>query len=146
MAALALLPPDIVQQYGLPTEAVIGEVDPRHPEMTPEHFTPNEKFIELLSNVIRSHAPQLDSVHKQVARIENGPAYIVDRRTANKGERPPYEDVIGWFGVRDGELQSDSWNPNPNYKLLTNAGPIELEPDLEQKLVDAVWESLETLD
>ena len=145
MAALSPLPPDIVQQHGLPTEAVIGEVDPRHPNMTPEQFTPNEKFLELLSSVIRTHAPQLDSIQMQVAKVNNGPVYVVDRRTVNQGGRPPYEDVIGWFGVRDSELQLDSWNPNPNYKLLTNAGPITLEPDLESKLIDAVWASLATL-
>ena len=124
---------------------MIGEVDPRHQEMTPEHFTPNEKFLELLSDVIRQHAPQLESVQKQVARVENGPVYVVDRRSANRGERPPYEDVIGWFGVRNSELQTDSWNPNPNYKPLTNAGPIELEPALEEKLIDAIWASLQSL-
>ena len=146
MAALSLLPPDIVQQYGLPTEAVIGEVDHRHPDMTPEHFTPNDKFLDLLSGVIRAHAPRLESIQKQVAKIDNGPVYVVDRRSANQGERPPFEDVIGWFGVRNGELQLDSWNPNPNYKLLTNAGPIELESALEPHLVDAVWASLSNLD
>ena len=145
MAALSPLPPDVVQQHGLPSAAVFGEVDPRQPNMTVEGFTPNEDFLGLLHNVIAKHAPALESVQKQVTNVKNGAVYVVDRRTVNRGGTPPFEDILGWFAVRDGELQPDSFNPSPNYQLLSNSGPLELESELEEKLIDAVYDTLETL-
>ena len=143
MAALSLLPPDVVQQHGLPTAAVIGEVDPRRPDMTVDGFSPNEDFLALLANVIAQHAPALESVQKQLEKVKNGPVYVVDRRTVNKGGLPPFEDIVGWFAARDGALLPDSFNPSPNYQLLSNSGPIELEPELEEKLIDAVYDTLD---
>jgi hypothetical protein len=143
MAALSLLPPDIVQKHGLPAAAVFGEVDPRRPEMTIDGFTPNEDFLALLNSVIATHATTLESVQKQLTKVKNGPVYVVDRRTVNKGGLPPFEDILGWFAVRDGEIIPDSFNPSPNYQLLSNNGPIELESELEEKLVDAVYDTLE---
>lgn len=143
MAALSLLPPDVVQQFGLPTAAVVGEVDPRRPDMTVDGFTPNEDFIALMSRVIAEHAPALESIDKQLEKVKNGPVYVVDRRTVNKGGVPPFEDIIGWFAVRDGVLQPDSFNPSPNYQLLSNNGPFELEGELEEKLIEAVYDTLD---
>lgn len=135
LAALALLPPHIVEAHGLPTEAVLGEVDPRRPEMTVDGFTPNEAFLALLHAVVREHAPALPSVQRQVEAVQNGPVYVVDRRNLNAGERPPFEDVLGWFGVRNGVLLPESYNANPNYQLLNNAGPPQLEQPLEEALL-----------
>ena len=140
MAALSMLPPDVVNSSGLPAEAVLGEVDPRQPDMTVDGFTPNDAFLNLLSQIIVEHAPSLESVRKQAEKVQNGPVYVFDHRCINKGARPPFEDVIGWFGVRNGEIQTDTWNASPNYKLLTNDGPIELEQALEEKLLAAIWE------
>ncbi len=143
MAALSLLPPDVVQQHGLPTAAVFGEVDPRRPEMTVDGFTANEAFLALLHEVIAAHATTLESVQKQLAKVKNGPVYVVDRRTVNKGGLPPFEDIIGWFAVRDGVIIPDSFNPSPNYQLLSNNGPLELESELQEKLIDAVYATLD---
>lgn len=143
MAALSMLSPDTVNTRGLPAQAVMGEVDPRQPDMTVDGFTPNEAFLELLSNVIIEHAPQLETVQKQAAKVQNGPVYVVDHRNINRGKKPPFEDVIGWFGVRDGHILADTWNLSPNYKLLSNDGPIELETVLEDRLLDAIWDALD---
>ena len=143
MAALSMLPPDVVNTKGLPAQAVLGEVDPRQPDMTVDGFTPNDAFLELLSQVIIEHAPQLETVQKQAENVQNGPIYVVDHRNVNRGDKPPFEDVIGWFGVRDGEILTDSWNLSPNYKLLSNDGPIELEMVLEEKLMEAIWAVVE---
>lgn len=142
MAALSLLPPDVVQQHGLPTAAVFGEVDPRRPDMTVDGFTANEEFLALLNNVIAENAMTLESVQKQLQKVKNGPVYVVDRRTVNKGGLPPFEDILGWYAVRDGAIIPDSFNPSPNYQLLSNNGPLELEPELEEKLIDAVYDTL----
>lgn len=143
MAALALLPPHVVQSQGLPSEAVLGEVDPRRPEMSVDHFTPNERFLSLLHATVAAHAPALASVQRQATKVGNGPVYVVDRRTANQGEKPPFEDVLGWFGVRNAELLPDSYNPNPNYRLLSNAGPPQLEAELEAHLLAAIWSAID---
>ncbi|HFC12631.1 MAG TPA: hypothetical protein ENJ56_07275 [Anaerolineae bacterium] len=138
LAALSLLPPETVHSHGLPSEAVLGEVNPNQPEMTTGGFTANGAFLDLLSTIIVKHAPDLPSLQKQAAKVDNGAIYVVDHRNINQGKKPPYEDVIGWFTMRDGQFVADSWNNNPQYKLLSNNGPIQLEAILEEKLLEAV--------
>lgn len=138
LAALSFLPPDDVARYGLPTEAILGDVPARQPDMTVDSFTPNDKFILFLSKVISDHAPGLASVQQQAARVKNGPVYVIDYRNVNRGERPPFEDIIGWFGVRNGQIVPDSYSANPNYQLISNAGPLQLDPHLETQLRAAV--------
>ncbi len=142
MAALSMLPPDVVQRNGLPAQAVLGEVDPRQPNMTVDGFTANDAFLDLLSQVIVAEAIHLDSVQKQAQKIQNGPVYVLDHRNINKGNKPPFEDVIGWFGVKNGDILVETWNLSPNYQLLSNDGPIELEGVLEEKLKATLWESI----
>ncbi len=139
MAALSMLPPDVVHANGLPAQAVLGEVDPRQPDMTVDGFSVNDAFLTLLSEVIMAEAVQLESLQKQAQKVQNGPVYVVDHRNVHKGKKPPFEDVIGWFGVRKGEILIETWNLSPNYKLLSNDGPIELEAALEEKLKSAIW-------
>lgn len=142
MAALSFLTPNEVEQYGLPAEAVLGEVDANRPNMTINDFTPNQTFLELLTAVIRQHAPELDSLRQQAARVQNGPVYVIDRRAIQQGGTPAFEDMIGWFGAREGQIMPDTYNPNPNYQLLSAGGPLVLEPALEEKLLAAVRERL----
>ena len=138
LAALSFLPPDEVAKYGLPTEAVLGDVPARQTNMTVDGFTPNEKFILFMSQVIEEHAPALESIQKQAAKVKNGPIYVIDYRNVKEGQRPPFEDVVGWFGVRDHAIVPNSYSANPNYQLVSNAGPMQLDPYLEEKLVAAV--------
>lgn len=138
MAALSLLAPGEVDQYGLVSESVLGEIDSRTPDMTVEQFTPNEDFLTLLHRIVARYAPELPVVQKQAANLQNGPVYVIDRRNVNAGEKPPFEDVLGWFAIRDGDLQLESYNPNPNYQLLSNGGPVQLDPFLEARLLEAV--------
>ena len=138
MAALSFLHPDEVQQYGLLAEGVLGEVDPLRPNMTVDGFTPNEAFMQLLTQLIVMHAPQLSALQKQAQFVKNGAVYVIDYRSLNEGEKPPFEDVIGWFGVQDGKIIPESYNPSPHYHLLSNAGVIQLEPTLEQLLLEHV--------
>lgn len=138
LAALSFVHPDVVGQSGLPAEAVIGEVDPRQPEMTVEGFRPNESFLAFLHELIAEHASDLPALQDQAKLVGNGPVYVMDYRSINKGEKPPFEDVVGWFGVADGRILIETYNANPNYKLLTNAGPFVLDERLESILVERV--------
>ncbi len=137
MAALSFLTPDEVQAQGLPTEAVLGEVNPHRPDMTVEDFVPNAAFLEFLGHIIQTHAAALPSLQKQAARVRNGSVYVVDWRRVHQGGQPPFEDVIGWLAVRQGELIPQSYNPNPSYQIISAHGPMELEPLLEEKLLEA---------
>lgn len=137
LAALSFLTPDEVQARGLPTEAVLGEVNPHRPNMTVEDFTPNAAFLEFLGRIIQTHAPALPSLQKQAVRVHNGPVYVMDWRTIHQGGQPPFEDVLGWFAVRQGEVIAESYNPNPSYQIISAHGPPSLEPWLEEKLLEA---------
>lgn len=140
MAALSFLSPDQVGEQGLPTEAVLGDVDPNRPEMTVDLFTPNDAFLKFLHSIIGENAHQLSVLQAQAEKVQNGPVYVMDYRSINKGQKPPFEDCLGWYGVRDGEILIETYNPSAHYKLMTNAGPIELEPSLEQILIERVEE------
>ena len=140
IAALSLVPPEQVTQAGLPTEAILGDVDPAQKEMTIDNFTPNERFVLFLTKIVETHAATLPDVVAQAEKVKNGPVYVIDYRSVNSGEKPPFEDVIGWFGARNGEIVPDSYSANPNYQLLTNAGPPQLDPTLETALLTAIRE------
>lgn len=138
MAALSFLTPETVTQYGLPAEAVLGEVDPKQSDMTVDGFVANEAFLTFMHAIVAELAGSLEKMKGQAKKVGNGPVYVMDYRSLNSGEKPPFEDVIGWFGARDGEIVPDSYNSSPKYKLLTNAGPIALEPSLEAELLKRV--------
>ena len=140
MGALSVLAPDEVTEKGVPAEAVLGEVDPRTPDMTVDGFTPNEEFINFMSSIIGPLAETLPLMKEQAERIQNGPCYVMDFRSINTGQKPPFEDIIGWYGTKNGQIVPNTYNPNPNYKLLTNAGPIQLQPELEEALLKAIKE------
>lgn len=143
LAALSLLPPDVVSQFGLPAGAVIGEVDPRQSDMTVEGLNKNDAFLAFFHKIIGEHAHTLPEMAAQAEKVGNGPVYVMDKRSINAGEKPPFEDAIGWYGSRDGEILVESYNANPNYQPLTNAGPFQLDSVLEEKLVDATYALLD---
>lgn len=48
----------------------------------------------------------------------------------------PAEDVMGAFQVKDGEIVPGSYQANPNHRILSHNGFFQLEPILQQRLLD----------
>ncbi|MEM7798622.1 MAG: hypothetical protein AAF633_05475 [Chloroflexota bacterium] len=79
--ALSPLSPDKVGAYGLPTEAVLGQIDAALPSMTTEQFEQNDEFIELLHQLIQSYGPTLPEIRAQAVSLSTGTLPIIDQRT-----------------------------------------------------------------
>lgn len=141
--ALSLLSPDDVEKYGLPTEAVLGEISALLPTMTPDQFEVNDAFLSLLHETVRMHAPGLITLQEQAKTQGTGYVYVVDERVANDGERVSLEDIIGQFAVSRGEIKDDSYLSNPQYSVLTDKGPIQLSSFLSGKLLDKIFSELQ---
>lgn len=131
--ALALRSPAEVQEKGLPTEAVLGEINALLPSMTPDQFEANEKFVALLHRLVGQMGAELSGLQLQAKTQGTGHVSLVDLRV---GDEPVLEeDVIGQFAVGRGEIRPDSYQPNPAYRLLTDKGPLQLPPLIEDAIL-----------
>lgn len=113
MAALSLLTPDEVDRYGLVSEAVLGEVDPRRPDMTIENFTANEDFLTLMHRIVAHFAPELPVVQKQAEKLKNGPVYVIDRRTVDAGRNHRLKTCLAGLPYEMGRFNSNRIIPIP---------------------------------
>lgn len=133
--ALSLLTPEQVDEIGLLTEAVLGDVSALLPTMTPDQFEQNEDFVAQLQDVVREHAPQLPQLQVQATAQATGRVVVVDERATGEEDA---EDILGSFEVVRGELLPARYTPNPHYRLLTDRGPLTLPALLEEKLMARV--------
>lgn len=140
--ALSILDPAVVGDRGIPTESVLGEISAHLPSMTPDQFEANEAFVTLLHQIVQDKAPLIPEYQKQaqVSGIDILP--IVDLRAGKITGEATAEDMIGQFEIRFGQIVSNSYKPNPAYKLLTDNGPIQLHPVLEIELLEQAKQQL----
>ncbi len=125
---LSLLTPEEVQSLGgLPGEAILGVYTGSMDSL--ESFRPNRTFIDFLHRVIADFGRRSPELIEGARQQNNGWLYVVDLRTTEgaNGKVGP-EDIIGAFEVRDGTLIQGSYNPNPNYRVLTKDGMTRLTP------------------
>jgi len=140
---VSLVSGDIVFEYGLVGDAIVGECihlleEGEH--ITAANFRPNRAFVKLLHDVIARHAPQLPGLQAEARRQHTGWVYVIDARTPSPDGHVPPSDVIGGFEVSDGEVVPHSYRPNANHKLLTEDGLFELEPALHDRLMERINE------
>lgn len=138
--ALSPLSPEQVADSGLPTEAVLGQIDAVLPSMTPDQFEQNDAFLELLHKTITNVAPQINDLQAQAKTLGTGELHIIDGRAGQVTGEMSQEDIIGTFAVRRGELDESSYKPNEAYRVLTDNGPIQLAPYLEHALLATIME------
>lgn len=141
--ALSPLSPDQVGTYGLPTEAVLGQVDAALPSMTTEQFEQNQAFIDFLHQLIQSYGPTLPVFKEQALSMGSGTLIITDQRTQSSHQTPQKEDMIGQFSLQRGEIIPYSYISNPEYRVLTDNGPIQLVQPLEEILLDTLISRIE---
>ena len=140
--ALSILDPAIVGDQGIPTESVLGEINALLPSMTPDQFEENAAFVTLLHQVVQQKAPLIPEYQKQVQVSGIDILPIVDLRAGKVTGEATQEDMIGQFTVRSGRILSESYLPNPAYKLLTDNGPLQLHPVIEIELLNQAKQCL----
>ena len=114
---------------GLAPEAIVGQLlRPLEPgeSITPAIFARNRAFVEFLHAVIASESPKQASFVAEAKKIWNGFIYVIDQRTPTPGDAVPPEDIVGAFEVKDGEVVSASYRQNPNHRILSARGFVQL--------------------
>ena len=126
----------------IPAEAVMGvcltPMQGNEQRVAPENFAPNRYFLDLLHDVVALHGPSTPHLQELAKGIRNGPVYVIDERTLAPESELSGEDLIGQFEAKDGKIVPASYRPNGAYCLLTSDGFIELHPELEDHLTEAL--------
>ena len=136
--ALSPLTPDEVHEDGLPSHAVLGQISALLPSMTPDQFEENDDFVALVHEVCQKLAPQLTDLQTAAKAQGTGQIYLIDQRAGQVTGDVSAEDILGVFDVRSGDILPKSYRANPQYRLLTDNGPIQLPGSLEEHLLQII--------
>jgi hypothetical protein len=136
--ALSFLAPDEVKALGqMPFQATLGVYD--WPDDSVESFRPNRAFVELLQRVVEEMGMRAPELAHGVQDQGEGWLYAIDPRTPKGPDgRVSPEDIIGAFEVRDGELVDGSYQPNDQYRVLTENGMTQMMPAQREAFVAAL--------
>jgi hypothetical protein len=131
---LSVLPTEFVFEKGLQSAAIVGFL--KSEQIDPNDFIENKAFKDYFHQVIAQHLPKQAEFLAEGKKIGTGYVYLIDRRTKSPKGDVPVQDIIGAVNFEDGQMVSDSYLPNNNYKLFTNRGLFQLPPSLEGILLD----------
>jgi hypothetical protein len=146
---VCVLPNEIGFATGLPGEAIVGRLiepvaDLEGPgddarELRPDNFAENPVFRAFFHDMVRRYAPDEPGLREE-ARRGGRYVYIIDSRTPDLGLdlSDMVEDIVGSFEVRDGAIVSESYFPNPHYRLFTQNGFFALSGAIGQRLLEEV--------
>jgi hypothetical protein len=135
---VSLLSADHVFRRGLPGEAIVGQL--RRPlatgeAMTPDTFAANSVFRQYLHRFIAINAPLDPDMQAGARQQGDGFMYLIDQRTPTPGGDVPPEDIVGRFVVSNGQVKPETYEPNPQHRLLSEHGFFRLGEWLEARLI-----------
>jgi len=126
---LSLLSPSVVARLGgIPLRAVAGKLEG-------DTFAENEAFVAVLQGVIRHHTPRLPGFADAARKRGTGSIVMVDLRTPDPDGEVPPEDIFGAFAITDGHASSETYAPNPAYRVYTRHGLLRLPDGLAEILL-----------
>ncbi|WP_375755635.1 hypothetical protein [Corallococcus exercitus] len=134
------LPPDRVLAGGLPLHAIAGTL--HSPSKGPDAFEANPAFVALLHRVVRECAPTDPGAQAEAQRIGKGWLYIVDQRRPPGEEGVPPEDIVGYFAVKSGRINTEGYTPNAGHRVFTHLGLVRLPGMLQDVLVTRAAEDV----
>ncbi|KAF8208241.1 hypothetical protein K438DRAFT_1813667 [Mycena galopus ATCC 62051] len=100
-------------------------------------FKENPEFRALLHQVIQDGLREkVDAVQINGAtQLGNGWMHIHDERNIPAlGRIGDPDDIIASVLIEDGEIQAETYQAMPSYRICTSDGPTQLTPGLAQKL------------
>jgi hypothetical protein len=124
---------------GLVPQEIVGQLlDPKREDglFEPDNFARNRAFVEFMHEVIRKHGPSVPGLVAAARAQANGWVHIIDGRTPTPQGAVPAEDIVGAFQVTDGNIVPDSYQANPNHRILSANGFFQLDPVLQTQLLD----------
>lgn len=128
--------PEDVAARGIPGDAIIGVLPPGVVEIEPSTIKLNASFVLLLHRVIAEHGPSAPGLMNQALEIGSGSLVVTDARAGTQSDQPESEDVFGAFQVKDGQIAANSYQPNPDYLLVSKKGLFVLDAWLHSKLLE----------
>ena len=138
LRALSPLSPEQVEKIGsLKGEAISGFIDGE--VISLEYFRPNKVFKEFIQKIIATEAPKDSELQAAALAKQEGQLYIIDNRVAElEREAISPEDILGVFEIKDGQIVSNSYQPNENYLIFGNNGLMQLPASLHEALIKAL--------
>jgi hypothetical protein len=130
---ISILPPGCAS-----ATSIIGKAESAGNPLQPDDFTPNPTFVSLLHRCIEKFGPSSPSLLKEAAKQMHGVLYVIDARTPIPSKCVLPEDIIGAFEIHAGQVESKTYRPNLNYKLLTARGFFVLDDFIERHLLAEV--------
>lgn len=134
---LSIINPETDKEAKITGKAIVGFVADANKPVTFENVRFNPTFIDHFHKTIVFFSQFSDTIVSMVEQQQNGFIYITDQRS--KTSDPGQEDIIGSFEVKNGELVSGSYVPNPKYRLITGAGAFVLQKELEALLYSTAY-------
>ncbi|KAF7760566.1 hypothetical protein Agabi119p4_11242 [Agaricus bisporus var. burnettii] len=110
-------------------------------DATLEDFVENPGFVKILHSAVKDGLREgVDEIQKTSAvQKMDGWMHIHDERNIpalNRIGDP--DDIIGTVLVKNCEIQAETYQPMPSYRLVTADGLIQLTPGLAKKLRDTL--------
>lgn len=134
---LSFLSMEEVFSAGLSGSAIVGHViDPSKPLLT-NNVKVNPAFLTLFHKVVQDTSIELEDFKNEAMRQGNGYVYIIDHRDRHYPNTRSY-DIIGAFPIEKGKATHQSYQPNPNYQILSEDGLFRLPEPYNQKLLAAM--------
>ena len=132
---VTLTPIGATQSRGIAPQEIVGQLL-QGESLKPDNFARNRAFVDFLHEVIRKHGSSVQNLILAAQQQGDGWVHILDARTPTPQGSVPPEDVIGAFQVAGGKLVTDTYRANPNHRILSENGFFQLEPLLQQRLLE----------
>lgn len=136
---LSLLPSEEVFSTGLKGKAIVGYVFDPSANLSLNNVQINPTFVSLFQKVIYITSLKASALKEAAHRQQQGFIYIIDQRDRHYPNTKA-RDIIGAFAVKDGVIQVDSYQPNPNYQIVSDDGLFQLSSDYTQNILAEMWQ------
>ena len=137
-------PADAVAR-GIPKEVIIGVLPPSVLAIKQSTIRLNPSFVLFLQKVIAEHGPTVPNLMKKAVQVGSGSLVVIDARASTHGHQQESEDVFGVFQVEEDRIISNSYQPNPDYLLVSKKGLFVLDAWLHSKLLEELAKAVKRL-
>jgi hypothetical protein len=121
---------------GIPRDAIIGTLPSNVLEINQATIAQNPSFVLFLHRVIAMYGPLAPGLMDEALLIGHGPLFLIDGRATTPGGQQESEDVFGVFQVEEGQIIKNSYQPNPDYLLVSKKGLFVLDTWFHARLLE----------
>jgi hypothetical protein len=114
--------PRVAARRGLKAHQFVGVLHDFKKGFTPANFAGNRAFKDMIHSIASKHIPEV--VHAEAKQIGAGEVRLLDDRVASQSTDAVNEHCIGFYTVANGQVVA--YAPNPNFRLFSEQGPLEL--------------------